>query len=77
MWTLSFTREAMQELYSFERGTVAGITSVIVRLQYEPIPQNSIRLDESKDFYRISIAGHSIEYQLIESDRIVKILSLR
>lgn len=77
MWTLSVTSSALAELYQLQRGDAAEVTDAIGGLRLDPTPANCEQVVGMTDVYRIRAAEHLIEYQVLQSERIIKILSIR
>lgn len=77
MLNIRFLASARTEMYTVPRGTAAVVTDAIERLRLEPIPSNSDAIPDIENAYKIDIAGYTIEYELIEHDRIILILAVR
>jgi hypothetical protein len=77
MWSLRYTADAIAGMYSIPRGAAAEVTSAIRALQRIPLPYGASPEPTGKpNSYVITVAEHTITYELIDQDRIVRILTV-
>ena len=77
MWTLRYTADAIAGMYAIPRGLAADVTVAIRALQHIPIPNDATPDPTGKpNTYVITPAGHRVTYEVIEPERIVKILTV-
>jgi hypothetical protein len=75
MWTLRYTADAIAGLYLIPRGPAAEVTAAIRALQRTPLLD--IANPEPTDrphTYAITVADHTITYEVVEKEQIIKIL---
>ena len=75
-WTIRMHRLAMQSLYQIERGEAATVSAAIRSLERIPRPPGSDPVPEQANVFTMNAAGHTIAYELWESERVVIILQI-
>jgi hypothetical protein len=77
MWTIHYMPAATAGIRKVPRGPAADVTAAIAALQRVPIP-NSATPDPTgrANTYVISVAGYNITYELLEAQRIIRILTV-
>jgi mRNA-degrading endonuclease RelE of RelBE toxin-antitoxin system len=77
MWNLRYTADAIAGMYSIPRGAAAEVTAAIRELQRIPLPYGASPEPTGKpNTYVITVADHTVTYELAEQDRIVRILTV-
>ena len=72
-WVLYYTKAATQTIYGIPRGPAGEITTAIRSLSIDPRPPGYQTL-ERPNTYSMQDTGYTIIYELIEENRIIKIL---
>jgi hypothetical protein len=70
------TFAAQQSLYQLPRGVVADVTTAMGRLATVPIPFDAVAAGLPNTCL-IAASGHVVAYEVIQSDRVIKILWIR
>ncbi|MEM7126698.1 MAG: hypothetical protein AAF702_10255 [Chloroflexota bacterium] len=76
-WTITVVPDARAEIYKVPRGKAADVTDAISALGKDPKPEGSEEIEEEPNIYKIQVGEYTIEYELIEQDKEVKILVVR
>ena len=75
-WTIHIARDVARFIYTLPRGQVTELRDALALLRSEPRPEGAKRLviEELDNIYAIKLGQYRIEYQMIEQDRIIRIL---
>lgn len=76
LWETRYHREAVTGLYAIERGPAAEVSQSIkdlAKLEDPSVADNVKKVDndkipEGRQFYRIEVFAHFIEFELLEED---------
>lgn len=75
MWTLRYTADAIADLYLIPRGPAAEVTTAIRALQRTPLPDIASPEPTGRpDTYVMTVADHTVTYEVVEEGQIIKIL---
>ena len=72
-YTLRYTRQAIEALYTIPRGTAGEVSSAIRALGHDPRPFKGFEL-ELPNVFAMKVARYFVTYEIVEADRIVVVL---
>jgi mRNA-degrading endonuclease RelE of RelBE toxin-antitoxin system len=76
LWTLHVAPEVARFLYTLPRGQATELRDILAILRTNPKPEGAqpLVVEELPDVYAVKLGRYRIEYQIIERDRIIRIL---
>lgn len=72
-WTLRYHPDATRDIYAIDRGEAAQVTEAIRQLSSVPLPYIAVAL-ELPHTYLLNVGNHVVGYEIIESERVIRIL---
>jgi len=75
-WTISVNARAVQSLYALPRGVAGEVTNAIDTLLDHTTPTHAEPIEGLPNAYRLFVADHVVEYEVIAESRIIKILNV-
>jgi hypothetical protein len=75
-YTIKMTFAARQSLYQIPRGVVADVTAAISRLATTPTPFDAVAAG-LPNTYLIAVTDHVVAYEVIQHDKVIKVLWIR
>ena len=76
-WTISIVPSAMADAYRLPREAAATVTKAIAALGSDPKPQGYESIEDEPDTYMIQVGENVVEYELLEDDKLVRVLVIR
>ena len=75
-WTLHIVRAVARFIYTLPRGQATELRDALALLRINPLPEGArpLVIEELPDVYEAKMGRYRIEYQLIERDRILRVL---
>jgi len=75
-WIITVNKRYLEALYRLPRGVAGEVTDAIETLQNDPTPVQAETVEGRANTYRLTIADHLIEYEVVSEKRIIKLLSV-
>ena len=77
MWTIHYMPAATVGIRRIPRGPAADVTAAIAALQRVPVPHSAIPDPTGRAHtYVITVADHTITYEILEQRRLIRILTI-
>lgn len=75
-WIIHIARDLASFIYTLSRGQATAFRNALAMLRPNPQPEGAQQLviEELSNVYTIKLGLYRIEYQLIEQDRIIRVL---
>lgn len=75
-WTIRVNARAVQSLYALPRGVAGEVTNAIDTLLDDATPAHVEPIEDLPNAYRLFVADHVVEYEVIAESRTIKILNV-
>lgn len=75
-WTIHIARDVARFIYTLPRGQATELRDALAKLRTNPQPEGAQRLviEELSSVYTVKLGLYRIEYQMLEQDRIIRVL---
>ena len=75
-WVITVNKRYLEALYRLPRGTAGEVTDAVETLQNDQTPAQAEAVEGRANTYRLTIADHLVEYEVVSEKRIIKLLSV-
>ncbi len=76
LWTLHVAPEVARFLYTLPRGQATELRDILAILRTNPKPEGArpLVVDDLPDVYEVRLGRYRLAYQIIEGDRLIRVL---